>query len=86
MVYRISHRTTYKYVSPVSVGNHVACLKPRSYSQNALLQNTVLIHPQPVTLTERKDYFGNIALVLHGAGASPGAGGRIAEQGTAKQC
>ncbi len=52
MVYRISHRTTYKYVSPVSVGNHVACLKPRSYAQNKLLQNTVSIHPQPVTLSE----------------------------------
>jgi transglutaminase-like putative cysteine protease len=60
MVYRISHRTTYKYVSPVSVGNHVACLKPRSYEQNKLMQNTVHIHPQPLSLTERVDYFGNI--------------------------
>ena len=60
MIYRISHRTRYKYVSPVSVGNHVACLKPRSYSQNQLLSNTLHIHPAPVTLTERVDYFGNL--------------------------
>lgn len=60
MVYKISHRTTYKYVSPVSVGNHVACLKPRSYHQNRLIENTLRIHPQPLTLTERVDYFGNI--------------------------
>ena len=60
MLYRISHRTTYKYGSPVSVGNHVACLKPRSYQQNQLIQNTLRISPQPVTLTERSDYFGNV--------------------------
>lgn len=60
MIYRISHRTRYKYVSPVSVGNHVACLKPRSYGQNQLLSNTLHIQPEPVTLTERVDYFGNL--------------------------
>jgi transglutaminase-like putative cysteine protease len=59
MLYKISHRTTYKYASPVSVGNHVACLKPRSYAQNQLVQNILRIHPMPLTLTERSDYFGN---------------------------
>ena len=59
MLYRINHRTTYKYVSPVSVGNHVACLKPRSYAQNHLIENTVTISPTPTTFTERTDYFGN---------------------------
>ncbi len=59
MLYKVSHRTTYKYVSPVSVGDHVACLKPRSFAQNHLLQNTLHIHPKPVVLTERTDYFGN---------------------------
>jgi transglutaminase-like putative cysteine protease len=60
MLYRISHRTTYKYVSPVSGGNHVACLKPRSYAQNQLIQNVLRISPAPMTLTERTDYFGNL--------------------------
>ena len=60
MRYEISHRTTYRYGSPVSVGNHVACLKPRSYDQNQLLENALLISPSPATLTERVDYFGNV--------------------------
>ena len=60
MLYKISHRTTYRYGSPVSVGNHVACLKPRSYAHNLLVQNTLRISPEPVTLTERTDYFGNV--------------------------
>ena len=59
MIYKVSHRTTYKYVYPVSVGNHVACLKPRSSAQNYVVQNTLNIQPAPVTYTERVDYFGN---------------------------
>ena len=60
MLYKVNHRTTYRYVSPVSAGNHVACLKPRSYDQNVLLHNSLRISPLPVTLTERTDYFGNV--------------------------
>jgi transglutaminase-like putative cysteine protease len=60
ILYTISHRTTYRYGSPVSVGNHVACLKPRSYEQNRLIENTLRISPAPATLTERVDYFGNV--------------------------
>ena len=60
MLYNVSHRTTYRYSYPVSVGEHVACLKPRSFSRNKLVQNKLTIDPQPSTLTERIDYFGNI--------------------------
>jgi hypothetical protein len=60
MLYNISHRTTYKYKNPVSVGDHVACLKPRSFAQNELLSNELQIHPAPKTMTERVDYFGNL--------------------------
>ncbi len=59
MIYRVSHRTTYQYTYPVSVGDHVACLKPRSFARNQLLHNTLAIHPAPATFNERIDYFGN---------------------------
>lgn len=59
MIYNISHRTAYNYKYPVSVGDHVACLKPRSSPQNHLLHNELVIYPRPKTLTERIDYFGN---------------------------
>ena len=59
MIYKISHRTTYKYKYPVSVGDHVACLKPRSFLYNQLMHYELHIRPVPVTLTERVDYFGN---------------------------
>jgi len=60
MIYNILHRTTYKYKYPVSVGDHVACLKPRSFSANQLLHNEMHISPAPRTMTERLDYFGNV--------------------------
>jgi transglutaminase-like putative cysteine protease len=60
MIYKIIHRTTYKYIYPVSVGNHVACLKPRSFLHNQLVNNNLNIHPTPTTFTERVDYFGNL--------------------------
>jgi transglutaminase-like putative cysteine protease len=59
MIYKIVHRSTYKYKFPVSVGNHVACLKPRSSMQHQLTRNELNIHPKPATCTERIDYFGN---------------------------
>jgi transglutaminase-like putative cysteine protease len=60
MIYRIVHRTTYKYKYPVSLGNHVACLKPRSSLHHQLAQCELSIQPTPATLTERLDYFGNL--------------------------
>jgi transglutaminase-like putative cysteine protease len=59
MIYKIIHRTTYKYKYPVSVGSHVACLKPRSLTRHRLAQSELHIEPSPATMTERVDYFGN---------------------------
>ena len=60
MIYRIVHRTTYKYKYPVSFGNHVACLKPRSLSHHKVAGSELRIQPPPATRTERVDYFGNL--------------------------
>jgi transglutaminase-like putative cysteine protease len=59
MIYKIIHRTTCKYRHPVSVGKHVACLKPRSLPHQKLAQSELLVTPAPATMTERVDYFGN---------------------------
>jgi transglutaminase-like putative cysteine protease len=59
MIYKIVHRTTYKYRYPVSVGSHVACLKPRTLARHRLAQSELQIIPSPAVVTERVDYFGN---------------------------
>jgi len=60
MIYRIVHRTTYKYKNPVSLGNHVACLKARSLPHQQSTQTELQIQPLPATRTDRVDYFGNL--------------------------
>ena len=59
MIYNVSHRTTYRYAYTVSFGNHVACLKPRTFAGSRLTRNDLQVRPLPTTLTERTDYFGN---------------------------
>src|ERR1700681_3117961 len=60
MIYRIVHRTTYNYRYPVSVGTHVACLKPRALPHHQLSRSELRIQPRPATRTERVDFFGNV--------------------------
>src|ERR1700719_3653529 len=60
MIYRIVHRTTYKYKYSVSVGTHVACLKPRALPHHQLSRSELRIQPRPATRTERVDFFGNV--------------------------
>src|ERR1035438_9360724 len=59
MIYKIVHRTTYKYKYPVSMGSHVACLKPRSLPRHRVARSELHIVPSPAIMTERFDYFGN---------------------------
>lgn len=59
MTYRIVHKTTYKYRYAVSLGNHVACLTPRSLPYHRCAWSELRIRPVPATRSERVDYFGN---------------------------
>lgn len=58
MIYRIIHKTTYNYKSPVSFGDHVACLTPRDLPHHRCVQHSLSIVPSAVC-HERTDYFGN---------------------------
>lgn len=59
MTYRIVHKTTYKYKNPVSFGNHVVYLVPRSRPHQTCTSHELLVTPSPVEWSERLDYFGN---------------------------
>ena len=58
MTYRIVHQTTYRYRSPVSFGDHVACLTPRNLPHHRCLRNELSITPL-TPHNVRTDYFGN---------------------------
>ena len=59
MIYKIVHRTTYRYKHSVSMGSHVASLRPRSLPRHRLEKSELQITPSPAVITERIDYFGN---------------------------
>lgn len=58
MMYRIVHKTTYRYKSPVLFGDHVACLTPRNLPHHRCMRNELRITPL-AAYNERPDYFGN---------------------------
>ena len=57
--YNITHRTTYTYFEPVSVCHNVLRLAPRNTSQQVCRHVTVKISPEPDTMREYEDFFGN---------------------------
>jgi transglutaminase-like putative cysteine protease len=58
-MYQVTHRTSYKYDDPVSIGNHLACLKPRTLAYQTMRSFRLSVHPEPSSMVEREDYFGN---------------------------
>ena len=60
--YRIIHRTTYTYESPVTVCHYTARLEPRTLSFQECPWHEMTIKPEPVRRSERVDYFGNLCV------------------------
>ena len=57
--YNISHRTTYTYFEPVSVCHNVLRLAPRNTDSQICTRVAVRISPEPNTIREYEDFFGN---------------------------
>ena len=62
--YRVSHRTTYEYSSPMTDGYTVAYVIPRPTPQQMVEQTTVDVDPEPDERLEHIDSFGNRVLQL----------------------
>lgn len=59
MKYLISHQTTYTYNEAVSVCYNLLRLVPRNTDRQRCTSIAVKIHPEPDTLQEYDDFFGN---------------------------
>lgn len=57
--YRVEHRTTYDYASPVSLCQNEAHLIPRDLPWQRCLRSSLEIEPRPAVMSERVDFFGN---------------------------
>ena len=59
MIYRIAHKTTYKYKHPVAFGNHAVHLMPRTHGPQRCESYELLVTPTTSMRSDRTDYFGN---------------------------
>lgn len=59
MKYEISHRTSYRYSTPVSQSDHLLHLKPRSHGRQTVSRHSLIIEPAPASNSELIDDFGN---------------------------
>ncbi len=59
MMYRIIHRSIYRYDAPVSRAHNEVHLKPRDTARQQCMTNELVVEPLPTSWTERIDFFGN---------------------------
>lgn len=59
-MYRVSHRTTYRYSATMSDGYSVACLLPRPTPWQVVLESTVELEPAASERDSYLDAFGNM--------------------------
>jgi len=60
MLYAITHPTTYRYQSAVSVSQHLAHLRPRETARQQVLEVALEVEPTSATVVSREDYYGNL--------------------------
>lgn len=59
MNYRVTHRTVYRYETPVSLSYSEARVLPRSLPHQSVRFSELVVAPAPVDERERLDFFGN---------------------------
>ncbi len=59
MRYKVQHKTTYSYSSPVTLCYNMAHLLPRDTSNQHCFNRKVTVTPRPLYQSEGQDYFGN---------------------------
>ena len=65
MIYRLRHRTAYRYAQPVELAAHLLHLKPRELPGQRVLFANLACTPWPDHRTEVQDHFGNAATRLY---------------------
>lgn len=64
MNFEISHRTSYRYASPVSQSHHLLHLTPRPHARQTIGRHSLLIDPAPASKSDMTDDFGNPAAII----------------------
>jgi transglutaminase-like putative cysteine protease len=64
MMFDVSHRTFYRYSSPVVQSQHLIHLSPRTTERQIIRNHSLIIEPAPATRFDGFDAFGNQMAIL----------------------
>ena len=64
MMYQVSHRTHYRYSSPVVQSQHLVHLEPRDVPRQTVRRHSLLIDPAPSARTDQIDAFSNPVSII----------------------
>ena len=64
MIFEVSHRTAYRYRSPVAQSHHLIHVEPKDGERQTVMRHNLLIEPAPASRLDFKDYFGNQCSIL----------------------
>jgi transglutaminase-like putative cysteine protease len=59
MKYRLRHRTSYHYATPVDLAAHLLHLRPREFAHQHVVETVLHSAPRPIRESEAIDHFGN---------------------------
>jgi transglutaminase-like putative cysteine protease len=59
MIFEVSHRTHYRYSSPVAQSQHLVHMSPRAVPHQTTIRHNLMIEPAPAMRHEGIDVFGN---------------------------
>ena len=64
MIFDVSHRTHYRYASPVVQSLHLVHMSPRNLPGQTVRHHSLLVEPAPASRQDGVDAFGNFAVIL----------------------
>jgi transglutaminase-like putative cysteine protease len=59
MIFEVSHRTHYRYATPVAQSQHLVHMTPRPVAHQTTLRHNLMVEPAPAMRHEGIDSFGN---------------------------
>lgn len=64
MIFEVSHRTHYRYATPVAQSQHLVHMTPRAVGNQTTIRHNLMVEPAPAMRHEGVDGFGNPFVVL----------------------
>lgn len=64
MIFEVSHRTHYRYSTPVAQSQHLVHMTPRAVAHQTTLRHNLIVEPAPAMRYDGVDGFGNPFVIL----------------------